>query len=276
MFLRRPKIVNTPAAPFNGHTANGHSASGNAQNANGHDQPVAPLDASRMPQHIAIIMDGNRRWAKEKGWLALRGHAMGADATQNIIQECCDLGIRALTLYTFSTENWKRSGAEVSGLMHLITRNLNKTLPQMQRNNVQIRHIGRRDDLPDHLLRQLDECLDTTVKNTGMVLNLALNYGGRAEIADAFRTLMERVQKGLLRAEEVTEELIGRSLYTGDLPEPDLMIRTGGEMRISNFLPWQIAYAELWITPTLWPEFKPLELRRAIADFQFRDRRVGS
>lgn len=236
----------------------------------------APLDLSRLPRHIAIIMDGNRRWAKDKGWLAIRGHSVGADATQNIIQECVDLGIGALTLYTFSTENWKRSGAEVAGLMRLITRNLKDQLPRMQRDNVQIRHIGRRDNLPDYLLRQLDECVDSTLKNSGLVLNLALNYGGRAEIADTFRKLVQRVQDGLLRAEEVTEELIGRSLYTGDLPEPDLMIRTGGEMRISNFLPWQIAYAELWITPTLWPEFKPLELRRAIHDFQFRDRRVGS
>lgn len=229
-----------------------------------------------MPRHIAIIMDGNRRWAKEQGWMAIKGHSVGADVTQRIIHECVDLGVGALTLYTFSTENWKRSGAEVAGLMHLITKSLKRQLPGMQKNNVQIRHIGRRDNLPDHLLRQLDECLNSTVNNTGLVLNLALNYGGRAEIADTFRGLAAKVQQGLLKVEEVTEELIGRSLYTGDLPEPDLLIRTGGEMRISNFLPWQIAYAELWVTPTLWPEFKPLELRQAIRDFQFRDRRVGS
>lgn len=235
-----------------------------------------PLDTTHIPRHIAIIMDGNRRWAKEKGWLALTGHAKGADVTQKIIQECVDLKVGALTLYTFSTENWKRSGAEVAGLMHLITKNLHSELPGMHKNNVQIRHIGRRENLPDHLLRQLDDCVNTTVQNTGLVLNLALNYGGRAEIADTFRKLMEKVQEGLLKAEEITEELIGRSLYTGDLPEPDLMIRTGGEMRISNFLPWQIAYAELWVTPTLWPEFGSTELRRAIRDFQFRDRRVGS
>ncbi len=239
-------------------------------------EPEAPLDFGHMPRHIAIIMDGNRRWAKQQGWMAIRGHSVGADVTQNIIQECVDLKIGALTLYTFSTENWKRSSAEVGGLMRLITKNLRDQLPRMQRDNVQIRHIGRRDNLPDYLLRQLDECVDSTLKNSGLVLNLALNYGGRAEIADTFRKLVGKVQDGLLRAEEVTEELIGRSLYTGDLPEPDLMIRTGGEMRISNFLPWQIAYAELWITPTLWPEFQPLELRQAIRDFQFRDRRVGS
>jgi undecaprenyl diphosphate synthase len=236
----------------------------------------APLDLAHLPKHIAIIMDGNRRWAKDQGWLAIRGHSKGADVTQKIIQECVDLGIGALTLYTFSTENWKRSSAEVAGLMRLISQNLKKELPGMNNNNVQIRHIGRRENLPDYLLRQLDDCVNTTVKNTGLVLNLALNYGGRAEIADTFRKLVEKVQDGLLQAEDVTEELIGRSLYTGDLPEPDLMIRTGGEMRISNFLPWQIAYAELWVTPTLWPEFHPAELRQAIRDFQFRDRRVGS
>ncbi len=235
-----------------------------------------PLDLTHIPKHIAIIMDGNRRWAKDQGWLALTGHAKGADVTSKIIQECVDLKVSALTLYTFSTENWKRSGAEVAGLMHLITKNLHSELPGMHKNNVQIRHIGRRENLPDHLLKQLDDCVSTTVKNTGLVLNLALNYGGRAEIADTFRKLMERVQEGLLKVEEISEELIGRSLYTGDLPEPDLLIRTGGEMRISNFLPWQIAYAELWVTPTLWPEFAPQELRRAIREFQFRDRRVGS
>ena len=268
MFLRtvKPEVALLESnAPSNGNS--GDSSHGAAE---------APLDPQRLPRHIAIIMDGNRRWAKDQGWRAIRGHSVGADVTQNVIQECVDLGVHALTLYTFSTENWKRSSAEVGALMRLITRNLKNQLPRMQRNNVQIRHIGLRDNLPDYLLNQLDECTNSTLKNTGMVLNLALNYGGRAEIADTFRKLMGRVQEGLLKAEEITEEVIGRALYTGDLPEPDLMIRTGGEMRISNFLPWQIAYAELWITPTLWPEFKPVELRSAIREFQFRDRRVGS
>lgn len=258
MFLRSPTAVKTEVDSH----LNGHAE--------------AELDLARLPRHIAIIMDGNRRWAKEKGWLAIRGHTIGADTTLNIIQECVDLKVHALTLYTFSTENWKRSHAEVSGLMRLITKQLKDQLPRMQRNNVQIRHIGRRDGLPEYLLRQLDECTGTTQRNTGLVLNLALNYGGRAEIADAFKSLLARVQEGLLRIEEVTEEAISRALYTGDLPEPDLMIRTGGEMRISNFLPWQIAYAELWITNTLWPEFAPKELRRAIYDFQVRERRVGA
>ena len=233
------------------------------------------LDPQRLPQHIAIIMDGNRRWAKRQGWMAVRGHTVGARTTRNIIQECVTLGIRALTLYTFSTENWKRPNVEVAALMRLITRNLDRELSDMCANNIQVRHIGRRDGLPDYLLRQLDRSIEATKSNTGLVLNLALNYGGRAEIADAFQTLLRAVQSGTLRAEDVDESHIQAALYTNGVPEPDLMIRTGGEMRISNFLPWQIAYAELWITPLLWPDFKPADLRNAIADFQQRDRRFG-
>lgn len=228
-----------------------------------------------MPRHIAIIMDGNRRWAKQQGWLAIRGHTVGARTTRDIIQECVHLPIEALTLYTFSTENWKRPRAEVSALMRLITRNLKNELPDMMRNNIQVRHIGRRDDLPEYLLRQLDESSGETKNNRGLVLNLALNYGGRAELRDAFEKLAQQVEAGVLKPEEITEQKISDALYTADLPEPDLMIRTGGEMRISNFLPWQIAYAELWVTPTLWPEFSPEELRSAIHDFQGRDRRFG-
>lgn len=228
-----------------------------------------------MPRHIAIIMDGNRRWAKQQGWLAIRGHTVGARATRNIIQACVHLQTEALTLYTFSTENWKRPRAEVSALMRLITGNLKDELPDMMRNKIQVRHIGRREHLPSYLLKQLDESIEKTKDNKGLVLNLALNYGGRAELRDAFAKLVTEVQSGVLHAEDISEEMISRALYTGDLPDPDLMIRTGGEMRISNFLPWQIAYAELWVTPTLWPEFSPEELHRSITDFQKRDRRFG-
>lgn len=228
-----------------------------------------------MPQHIAIIMDGNRRWAKRKGWMTIRGHSGGAQATRNIIQACVDLKIGALTLYTFSTENWKRPQSEVGALLRLITRNLNRELPEMKANNIQVRHIGRREGLPDYLLRQLDRCIEETHRNKGMVLSLALNYGGRAEIADAFRRLLAQVQAGTLQAGEVDEAHISAELYTSGLPEPDLMIRTGGEFRISNFLPWQMAYTELWVTPTLWPDFTPPELHGAIADFQQRERRFG-
>lgn len=233
------------------------------------------LDPQKMPQHIAIIMDGNRRWAKQRGFMVIRGHSVGARTTRDIIQECVNLSIPALTIYTFSTENWKRPSSEVSALLRLITRNLKNELPDMITNNVQVRHIGRREGLPDHLLRQLDDCANLTAQNNGLILNLALNYGGRAEITDAFRELLKRVQSGALQIENLTEADIGNALYTAGQPEPDLMIRTGGEMRISNFLPWQIAYAELWVTPTLWPDFSPLELRRAIAEFGTRERRFG-
>jgi undecaprenyl diphosphate synthase len=228
-----------------------------------------------MPRHIAIIMDGNRRWAKQQGWMAIRGHTVGAKATRAIIQECVHLGTEALTLYTFSTENWKRPRTEVAALMRLIARNLKDELPDMMKNNIRVRHVGRRDDLPEYLLRQLDDSARATQNNSGLVLNLALNYGGRAELRDAFVQLAQQVQRGEIRPEEITEQKISAALYSPDTPEPDLMIRTGGEMRISNFLPWQIAYAELWVTPTLWPEFSPAELRRAIYDFQHRDRRFG-
>ena len=159
--------------------------------------------------------------------------------------------------------------------MRLITKNLKDELPDMMRNKIQVRHIGLRDNLPDYLLRQIDQSVQETKGNKGLVLNLALNYGGRAEITDAFKILAAEVRDGVLRIEEITEDKISSHLYTANLPEPDLMIRTGGEMRISNFLPWQIAYAELWVTPTLWPDFSPDELHRAIFDFSRRDRRFG-
>ena len=229
-----------------------------------------------MPLHVAIIMDGNRRWARQQGWRAIRGHTIGARTTREIILECSDLGVRALTLYTFSTENWKRSRPEVAALMRLIARNLNDQLPSLIENRVRVRHIGRRDDLPDYLLRAIDRSVAQTQALDGMELSLALNYGGRAEIRDAFHTLLRQVQSGALKPENVSEATIEQALYTRGLPEPDLMIRTGGEMRTSNFLPWQLAYAELWVTPTLWPDFKPQELHRAIEEFQTRDRRFGS
>jgi len=228
-----------------------------------------------MPRHIAIIMDGNRRWAKQKKWLAIRGHDVGAQTSHVITRECVNLGIKALTLYTFSTENWKRPRAEVMALMHLIARNLKSQQNEMNANNVRVRHLGRRDNLPDFLLRQMDETIQSTSANTGLVLNLAINYGGRAELTEAFGQLAARVQRGELAPEQIDEAAISSALYTHDLPDPDLLIRTGGEMRISNFLPWQIAYAELWVTPVLWPDFAAEHLHAAIRDYQCRDRRFG-
>ncbi len=234
------------------------------------------LDPHKMPRHIAIIMDGNRRWAKTQGWNAIRGHTIGAQTTRDIIQDCADLDIEALTLYTFSTENWKRGRGEIAALMRLIARNLKDELPVLQRNNIRVRHIGRREGLPEHLLNQIDESVGETRHNTGMTLCLAINYGGRAELTDAFRLLAKQVQNGTLQPEAIDETLIEATLYTQGLPEPDLMIRTGGDLRVSNFLPWQIAYAELWVTPTLWPDFSTTNLHGAIAEFQTRERRFGS
>jgi undecaprenyl diphosphate synthase len=233
------------------------------------------LDPQKMPRHIAIIMDGNRRWAKQKKWMAIRGHNVGAEGSHAITRECVNLGIEALTLYTFSTENWRRPRTEVMALMHLIARNLKSQQDEMNANNVRVRHSGLRENLPDFLLRQLDETIESTSGNTGLVLNLAINYGGRAELTQAFQHLAAKVQSGELTPEQIDEDAISAELYTHDLPEPDLLIRTGGEMRISNFLPWQIAYAEFWVTPVMWPDFKPEHLRAAIADFQNRDRRFG-
>lgn len=233
------------------------------------------LDPQKMPRHIAIIMDGNRRWAKQHKWMAIRGHSVGAEGSHAITRECVNLGIEALTLYTFSTENWRRPRTEVMALMHLIARNLKSQQDEMNSNNVRVRHSGLRENLPDFLLRQLDETIESTSGNTGLVLNLAINYGGRAELTQAFLKLASKVQRGELSPEEINEDAISAELYTRDLPEPDLLIRTGGEMRISNFLPWQIAYAEFWVTPVMWPDFKPEHLRAAIADFQNRDRRFG-
>lgn len=233
------------------------------------------LDPQKMPRHIAIIMDGNRRWAKQQKWMAIRGHRVGAEGSHAITRECVNLGIEALTLYTFSTENWRRPRTEVMALMHLIARNLKSQQDEMNSNNVRVRHSGLRENLPDFLLRQLDETIKSTSGNTGLVLNLAINYGGRAELTQAFQHLAAKVQSGELTPEQIDEDAISAELYTHDLPEPDLLIRTGGEMRISNFLPWQIAYAEFWVTPVMWPDFKPEHLRAAIADFQNRDRRFG-
>jgi undecaprenyl diphosphate synthase len=233
------------------------------------------ISEDKMPRHIAVIMDGNRRWAKNRGWLVIKGHSVGAKTTRDVIHTCAGLRIPALTLYTFSTENWRRPAAEVVALMRLITRNLRQELATMHAHNIRIQHIGRRDGLPGYLLRQIDQCVESTKKNTGMVLSLALNYGGRAEIADALRAIVKKVQTGLIDADDINESHIEDELYTAHLPEPDLMIRTGGEFRISNFLPWQIAYAELWVTPVLWPDFSKNDLYRAIADFQGRERRFG-
>jgi undecaprenyl diphosphate synthase len=234
------------------------------------------LMLDKMPQHVAIIMDGNRRWASRQRLRILQGHQAGAQTTRMVIEVCSELNVPLLTLYAFSTENWQRPKVEVTGLMRLIEQNLRRELPEMHQNNVQIRHIGHIEELPASLQRQIREAIELTQQNQGLVLNLAINYGGRREIVAAARTLADQVRRGLLTLEQIDEQRFAQHLFTQGCPDPDLLIRTGGEMRVSNFLTWQMAYAELWVTPTLWPDFTKADFLRALLDYQQRERRFGA
>ena len=233
------------------------------------------LDRSRLPRHVAIIMDGNGRWAAKRSRPRIVGHRAGADAVRRTVEASARLGIECLTLYAFSTENWKRPRFEIRALMDLLVEYLRKELRSLKENNIQFRMIGRSEELHISVLEQIRKAELSTFQNTGMRLNIALNYGGRTEIVDAVRKLARDVAAGRLQPDEVNEELIARSLYTRSLPDPDLLIRTSGEMRISNFLLWQIAYAEIHVTDTLWPDFDERDLFSALIDYQKRDRRFG-
>ncbi len=230
---------------------------------------------NNLPRHIAIIMDGNGRWAKRKHLPLLFGHRAGAKTIDIITQECAKIGIEALTLYAFSAENWKRSKPEVDGLMNLLYDYLNKKLKKLQKNNIRLNAIGRLEKLPLKVRTRLYDVMKKTSGNTGMVLSLALNYGSRQEITDAVKELVRKAQKEKLSPEDVNEDMITRSLYTKDLPDVDLLIRTSGEFRLSNFLLWQLSYSEIAVTKTLWPDFNKKDLTAAIEDFQKRDRRFG-
>ena len=236
---------------------------------------LAQLDLSRLPRHLAVIMDGNGRWAGRRHLPRIAGHQAGADAVRATTESAARLGIPALTLYAFSAENWRRPRDEVSFLMRLLRRFLRAEIEELNHNNIRLQWIGRREGLPTTVLTDLDEACRATCANTGMVLTLALNYGARHELVDAVRALAAQVAAGTLRPEEIDEALIGRHLYTAGLPDPDLLIRSSGEWRISNFLLWQIAYAEIWITPVLWPDFRRIHLLEALVDFQRRERRFG-
>jgi len=234
------------------------------------------IQADRLPAHIAIIMDGNGRWARRRHLPRVAGHKAGIASVRSTVETCAQMGIAALTLYAFSVENWKRPRAEVDTLWRLLRIYLRNELPTMMRNGVRLSTLGRMDDLAPQIRRDLEATCAETASNTGLQLNLALNYGGRAEIVDAVRTLIDDARKNnTLDHLEVTEAAIGARLYTAGLPDPDLLIRTSGEMRVSNFLLWQIAYAELYVTETLWPDFDRAELLRAVVDYQKRDRRFG-
>jgi undecaprenyl diphosphate synthase len=241
----------------------------------GEQELMELVAAHGVPAHVAVIMDGNGRWATQRGFPRIAGHREGVKSARAIVRAGDRIGLRYLTLYAFSTENWNRPENEVSMLMRLLEESIYRELPELMERNVRLRVIGRPTGVPTPVRRGLDHVVGETQGNTGMTVLMAFNYGGRDELLDAFRALASKVQAGELKPEDISEEHISRSLYTEGIPDPDLLIRTSGEMRVSNFLLWQIAYTELFITPTLWPDFGPLDLYRAIADFQGRTRRFG-
>ena len=228
-----------------------------------------------LPAHVAIIMDGNGRWATRRGFPRAAGHREGVKTVRATVRAAHELGLRYLTLYAFSTENWARPEDEVSTLMRLLEEAIYRELPELMARNVRVRVIGRPNGVPLPVRRGIERVTQETRANTGLTLLMAFNYGGRDELLDAFRALGRKIQAGKLKPDDISETHVSRALYTGGIPDPDLLIRTSGEMRISNFLLWQIAYTELWVTPTLWPDFGPLDLYRAVADFQGRARRFG-
>jgi len=241
-------------------------------------EDIAP---ERFPRHIAVIMDGNGRWAVQRGLERVRGHQQGARTVRDVVTECARLhdhrgGPDFLTLYSFSLENWKRPTGEVSFLMQMYIDYLRQERATMMENNIRFRQIGRIENLPDPVMEEVAITLEQTRGNTGLNLVLALNYGSRAEITDAVRAIAEQVRDGRLRPEQITEETISQNLYTAGMPDPDLLIRTAGEMRVSNYLLWQISYAELFVSPVLWPEFGIEDLHSAIRAFASRNRRFGA
>ena len=234
------------------------------------------IDPERLPAHVAIIMDGNGRWARKRSLPRAAGHKAGVDAVRSTVETSGRMGIRTLTLYAFSAENWKRPRTEVDMLWRLLRVYLRRELPELQQNGIRFTCMGRLDGLSEHVREELDAATEVTAKNTGMRLNLALNYSGRAELVDAVNAIVEEARlDGRLHGLHIDERTIASRLYTAGMPDPDLLIRTSGEMRVSNFLLWQIAYAELYVTDTLWPDFRRPDLLHAILDFQKRDRRFG-
>ncbi|OGV64267.1 MAG: di-trans,poly-cis-decaprenylcistransferase [Lentisphaerae bacterium RIFOXYC12_FULL_60_16] len=228
-----------------------------------------------VPRHVAIIMDGNGRWAKERGSPRLKGHEAGAQSVRVVIKACRDAGVEFLTLYAFSVENWSRPKAEVDGLMRLLVRFMDDQEHELHENRVRLRVIGRLADLPDVVMNSLNRVMERTAGYTDHQLVLALSYGGRTEIAHAARRIAEQVKAGTLQPESVDEACVAANLYAPDIPYPDLLIRTSGEMRISNFLLWQLSYAELYVTPVCWPDFREPHFRAALDDYARRSRRFG-
>ncbi len=226
---------------------------------------------SRVPQHVGIIMDGNGRWAQRRGLPRLAGHRAGVENIRRVLRACVELGIKMLTIYAFSTENWKRPEEEVQGLLNIFAGVIGRELDDLHREGVQLRHIGRLEGISEALKAQVLRAIELTRHNDRLILNIAFNYGGRAEIVDAVKAII----RAGYTADEITEELISRHLYTAGCPDPDLIIRTSGELRTSNFLIWQAAYAEYYVTPVLWPDFNKEELVKALVDYSTRERRFG-
>lgn len=233
------------------------------------------IDVQNLPKHIAIIMDGNRRWAKDRGLTTKEGHKAGSKNLENIARFCNKIGIKYLTVYAFSTENWKRSEAEVSALMFILKANLDAMIRRMDTENIRIRVIGEKENIPNDIVPRIEKLVEKTKNNTGLTLNIAFNYGGRAEIVHATKIIAEKVKKGELSLEDINENTISENIYTGGQPDPDLMIRTSKELRTSNFLPWQLTYTEFYFPDKHWPEFGEEDLIEAIKIYQGRNRRFG-
>lgn len=234
------------------------------------------LDVSKLPGHVAIIMDGNGRWAEKRLMNRIRGHQAGAETVRRIVRTCREIGIPLLTLYAFSTENWQRPEIEVATLMSLLKKFLDSERNEMIENNIRLNAIGQLENLPEDVRISLKRTMDLTEKNEGMILNLALSYGGRAEIVNMVKAIAGKARDGKMDPDSITPEIVADHLYTRGMPDPDLLIRTSGEMRISNFLLWQIAYTEIFITDTLWPDFGKDEFIKILIDFQRRERRFGN
>jgi len=233
------------------------------------------IDMDRLPRHIAVIMDGNGRWAKERGLSHVQGHEAGANSVRAVIETCRKLGVSTLSLYAFSTENWRRSKLEVNALFRLLSKYIRREIDEMDDNNIRICFMGRREGMPKKALADMDSCLERTKNNTALTVNIAINYGGRGEIVDATRTIARDVQAGLLSIDDITEERFSQYLYQPDLDEVDLLIRTSGELRVSNFMLWQVSYAEILVPETLWPDYDAQCLCDAIVAYQQRNRRFG-
>lgn len=236
---------------------------------------LAEIDKTRVPRHVAIVMDGNGRWANNQRKPRLYGHKVGAESVRVIVEDACDLGIEVLTLYAFSSENWKRPEDEVSGLMSILQNFLISELKKMQKNNIRLNCIGDYQKLPPKVRKTLVDTIEQTVNNTRLTLNLALSYGARDEITRAIQNIAQSCVDGRLEVDAINHQTVSDNLYTAGLPDPDLLIRTGGESRLSNFLLWQASYAEIYFTPIMWPEFRTEQFYKAIADFQHRERRFG-